>query len=349
MSKHDLGRRLGLPVAAAGLALALAACGSNGTGAGTPEVVVYTSVDQQFAEPLLKQFEADTGIVVKPVYDVEASKTTGLVNRLIAEKDRPQADAWWSGEFAQTIDLGDKGILAPYQSPAAADIPAGYKDPGGLWTGFGGRARVLLVNTDKMTGADLPTSIQDLAAPAEAPDQVAMAHPVFGTSATQAAALYALWGADKARSYYQQIADKGVHILDGNGAVRDQVANGQLAWGITDTDDACGAVAKGAPVKIIVPDQEAGGMGTLVVPNTVAVVKDGPNPAQAQAFVDYLLKPETEEALRTADWIQLGLRAGPTTGACGLPAEVKGMEVSLAEVAEHIEAAKADMGQVFVR
>lgn len=348
MSKFAFHRRAQLSAVLLVVAMGLTAC-DGGSGADKPELVVYTSVDQQYAEPLLKQFEADTGIVVKPVYDVEASKTTGLVNRLIAEKDRPQADAWWSGEFAQTIDLGNKGILASYQSPAAADIPAGYKDPEGLWTGFGGRARVLLVNTDQVSSDSMPASIQDLANPSIAPDTVGMAHPVFGTTATQAAALYALWGADKARAYYQQIADKGVRILDGNGAVRDQVANGQLAWGITDTDDACGAVAKGAPVKIIVPDQAAGGLGTLVVPNTVAVVKGGPNPAQAHAFVDYLLKPETEEALRAADWIQLGLRAGPTTGACGLPAEVKGMELNLADVAAHIEAAKADMGQVFVR
>ena len=73
------------------------------------QVVVYTSVDQNFAEPILAEFEAASGIDVQPVFDVEAAKTTGLVNRIIAEKDRPQADVWWSGECAQTIDLARLG------------------------------------------------------------------------------------------------------------------------------------------------------------------------------------------------------------------------------------------------
>jgi len=108
-------------------------------------VVVYTSVDQFFSEPIFRAFENDTGIRVLPVYDVEATKTTGLVNRLIAEKARPQADVFWSGEFSQTIILKNKSVLAPYQSPSAGDIPARFRDTEGYWTGFGGRARIFIV------------------------------------------------------------------------------------------------------------------------------------------------------------------------------------------------------------
>ncbi len=67
--------------------------------AGVKEVVVYTSVDQIFSEPILTDFERETGIRVRAVYDVEASKTTGLVNRLLAEKDRPKADVFWNSEM----------------------------------------------------------------------------------------------------------------------------------------------------------------------------------------------------------------------------------------------------------
>src|SRR5512145_2461939 len=83
-------------------------------------VVVYTSVDQVYSEPVFRAFENETGIRVMPVYDVEATKTTGLVNRLIAEKARPQADAFWSGEFSQTVVLKKESVLAPYRSPSAA-------------------------------------------------------------------------------------------------------------------------------------------------------------------------------------------------------------------------------------
>ena len=111
------------------------------------EVVIYTSVDQIFSEPILDKFEEETGIAVKAVYDVEAAKTTGLVNRLIAEKDNPLCDVWWNGEIAQTILLKEEGLLTPYFSPEAKGIPDAYIDPEEYWTGFGGRARVCLVNT----------------------------------------------------------------------------------------------------------------------------------------------------------------------------------------------------------
>ena len=51
------------------------------------EVVVYTSLDKVFSQPVLEKFEKQTGIKVKAVYDSEATKTTGLVNRLIAESN----------------------------------------------------------------------------------------------------------------------------------------------------------------------------------------------------------------------------------------------------------------------
>lgn len=59
------------------------------------EVVVYTSLDKVFSQPILEAFEKQTGIKVLAVYDSEATKTTGLVNRLIAEKDNARADVFW--------------------------------------------------------------------------------------------------------------------------------------------------------------------------------------------------------------------------------------------------------------
>ncbi len=315
-------------------------------------VVIYTSVDQNFSEPVLRAFEAETGIKVQPVFDVEAAKTTGLVNRLVAEKDNPQADVWWNGEFAQTIDLAKQDVLAAYASPNAADIPAEYKDPDGRWSGLGGRARVILVNTDLVDEAATPDSIQDFLDPAVDAAQTGIAYPVFGTTATQAAALYKLWGDEDARAYFQQLADRGVRVLDGNGAVRDLVVDGQLAFGLTDTDDACGAVEKGAPVKIVFPDQGDDGIGTLVIPNTVGLVAGGPNPEAGKKLVDYLLSQEAEAGMVESGWIQVALRPLPAetaAAACVDASDVRGMSVGLIDVAEFIERAKTDMAEIFVQ
>ena len=80
------------------------------------------------------------------LYDAEAAKTVGLVNRLIAEKDKPLADIFWNGEFMHMLALKDAGILTSYSSPQAKGLPDNFRHKSNLWTAFGGRARTLIVN-----------------------------------------------------------------------------------------------------------------------------------------------------------------------------------------------------------
>jgi len=318
------------------LLLGLAAC----TAKDEPAVVVYTSVDQPFAEPILTAFEQKTGVRVLAVYDTEAAKTTGLVSRLSAERDHPQADVFWSSEIAQTLWLQDQGLLAVYQSPVADDIPAGFRDPQGYWTGLGYRTRVIIVNTERVAPEDYPQTLADLLDPKWGPGEVGLANPLFGTTATHAAALYASWGAQPALDYFQQLEAQGVRIVDGNSVVRDMVASGDLKLGLTDTDDADAAVQAGKPVIVIFPDQD--GAGTLAIPNTVALVAGGPNLAQGQALIDYLLSAEVETQLIRDGFLHGSLRDSASAGPVL-------MAVDWRAVAEQMEAAKRDLQDLFLR
>ncbi|MDZ4860764.1 MAG: extracellular solute-binding protein [Candidatus Hydrogenedentes bacterium] len=269
-----------------------------------PEVVVYVAHDEMYSRPVLDTFTQKTGIIVRAVYDTEASKTTGLANRLIAEQSRPRADVFWNNEIAQTIVLANKGVFGPYRSPSASAIPDAFKDLTGMWTGFAARARVIIYNTDMLT--EPPASIMDFVKP-EWRGKLAIARPLFGTTATHAAALFAAWGDERAKIFVSDLVSNDVAILAGNATVRDMVASGEFAAGLTDTDDANGAVIDGKPVKWLFPDQEEGGLGTLVLPNTVALVKDAPNADAGKKLIDYLLGPEVEGSLARARSIQIPL------------------------------------------
>lgn len=310
-------------------------------------VVIYTSVDQIYSEPILRQFEEKTGIRVLPVFDVEAAKTTGLVNRLIAEKDRPQADVFWNGEFVQTILLKEEGVLAPYNSPNASDIPAQYLDPEGYWAGFAGRARVLLVNTNLVSPADYPRSIFDLLEPTWPSERIGIAYPLFGTTFTQAAAIYAALGPEKGRAFFKELYDRGVRVVDGNSVVRDLVASGQLMLGLTDTDDACGALRNEAPVAIIFLDQDA--LGTLIIPNTVALIANAPHPEEAQMLIDFLLSKEVEGLLIESGWSHIPLRPVGVQPGCLETTDVKGMNVSLVDVFRQTQLIKEELTEIFIR
>ena len=332
---------------AAGLAATLAFLSGCGEQATVREVVVYTSVDQVYSEPILKAYEARTGVRVKAVFDVEAAKTTGLVTRLEAEKSRPQADVFWNGEFAQTIGLTEKGVLTAYRSPSAADIPAEFKDANGYWAGIGGRARIFLVNTNLLKPEDYPSSLDDLLNPHWAASSIGVANPLFGTTATQAAALYATRGAEQARGFYNALHARGVRVVDGNSVVRDMVASGQLAFGLTDTDDAAEAIQRGAPVKAIAPDQDKG--GTLVIPGTVAMIAGAPHRTEAQAMVDYLLSAETEKAFIRSGGCQTSVRPGGSPTGDSRFAGIKAMRASLQEVQSMLPRALGELREIFVR
>lgn len=330
------------------LVLATLLTGCQATSATGEVVVVYTSVDQPFAEPILADFEKVTGIQVLAIYDVEAAKTTGLVNRLIAEKDLPKADVFWNNEIIQTIVLKEKGVLDAYLSPNAQQVPSAYRDPEGYWTGVTARARVLIVNTDRMTQPDTIDSIYDLLDPAWRGEDVGIAYPLFGTTATHAAALYEAFGPEQARDYFEQLANRGVRVVDGNSVVRDLVASGQLAFGLTDTDDACGALARGAPVAINLPDQD--NLGTLLIPSTVMLIAGAPHPEQGRALVDYLLTREVEQALIDTGFSHIPLHEGiESSDSCLSTARIRGMDIDYTRVYRYFEIVLAELREVFLR
>ncbi len=273
------------------------------------QVVVYTSVDQVFSEPILKDFEKETGITVKAVYDTEETKSTGVLNRLIAEKDNPQCDVFWSGDPVRTIVLKNKGITQAYESPVAQDINEVYKDPAHHWTGFSARARVLIYNKALLPDSLVPKSIFDLTKETYK-NQFSMANPLFGTTTFHIAALFSILGDKKAKQLLSDLKTNGLLIATSNGDVKKRVVQGEIACGLTDTDDAHEALKEGADIGIVFLDQN--GIGSLIMPNTVCLIKNAPDTKNAKKLIDYLLSKETEAKLAVS-CAQMPLHKGVKT------------------------------------
>ncbi len=258
-------------------------------------VVVYTSVDQVFSEPVLKDFEKETGIKVKAIYDTEETKSTGVLNRLIAEKDNPQCDVFWSGDPVRVVVLKQKGITDKYISPVAEDIPVIYKDIDGQWTGFSARARVLIYNKKLLDSADVPKSIFDLTDP-KYYGKIAIANPLFGTTTFHIASLFAVLGTDSAKVFINELKQNGLVVATSNGDVKKRVVNGEVACGLTDSDDANEAIKESKEIGVVFLDQ-SNGFGTLIIPNTVCLIKNCPDSENGKKLIDYLLSRQTEAKL----------------------------------------------------
>lgn len=274
------------------------------------DVTTYVALDQVHSESLIRRFEEQSGLKVNARFDTEASKTVGLVSALLEERERPRCDVFWNNELAQTVRLGQKGVLAPYLSPAAAEIPAQYKDAKGLWTGFAARARILIVNTEQIPDPeDYPKSIHDFVDP-KWKGRCAIARPLTGTTLTHFAALRLAWGEKQLAAFVQQLKDNEVKFLQSNGATMKETMAGRLAFALTDTDDFHVALSKGGKVAAVFPDQAEGQLGTMLIPNSVALIKGARNPEAARKLIDFVLSTEVEGLLAAAKSAQIPLRKG---------------------------------------
>jgi iron(III) transport system substrate-binding protein len=230
--------------------------------------------------------------------------------------------------------LVKRGLVQPYLSAAAAGLPDGLRAKDGTWTGFAARARVLLVNKNKVPAGEMPRSIRDLASPRWRA-QTAIASPLFGTTTMHVAALFSAWGEVEARRFLEDLKANGVRIASSNGEVKRLVVSGEVAFGLTDTDDANEAIKEGAAVEVVYPDQD--GFGTLVMPTTVIMLRGAPHAEPAKKLVDYLLTAEVERRMAESA-AHMPLRAGvatpPNVRAVG---DIRSMAVDYARVASEME------------
>ncbi len=277
-------------------------------------LVVYCAHDLVYSEAVLQEFERQTGIRCLVIPDTEATKSLGLVERILRETNGPQCDVFWNNEILGTIQLQKAGRLEPYKGKGYERIPETFRDPKGDWTGFAARMRVWIVNTNKM--AATPEAVdQAIAAPDLA--RFAFAKPLYGTTLTQYCLEWQHLGEAPLKERHADWLKRGAKVVAGNGPVKDVVASGTCDFGLTDTDDYFVAVDEKKPVAMV-PYRIQG--KTVAIPNTVAVVKGTRRPEQARKLVDFLLSAETELRLARSGSRQVPL--GPVDSE-KLPPEVR--------------------------
>lgn len=272
------------------LALVPSGCGRVGSA-----VVVYAAQDRLYAEPLLRRFEQETGVPVRAVYDSEAVKTVGLAQRLLAEREHPAADLFWGNEELRTRQLAAQGVFAPKEGVRA----------------FGWRSRRIIVNTNHVSLDHAPRSLLELTNTFWR-KRVALAFPLFGSTATHFAALRQHWGDATWEAWCRGLVANQAMVVDGNSVVARLVARGEAWIGLTDSDDVRVVQRGGASVTMLPLNEES-----LLLPNTVGIVRGGPNPEAARRLAAFLSRPDIVAEL---------VAAGALEGADPAAAPARGMQ-----------------------
>ena len=287
------------------IALLTASCKND-----QPVVTVYASQDQVYAEPVLNDFVKQTGIRVRAVYDSEAVKTVGLVNRLIAEQANPQCDVFWNNEELRTRQLEGRGVID-------------------RWSPVGFRSRRIVINTNLVS--DPPKSLLDLTN-AVWKRKVVLAYPLFGSTATHFLALRQHWGSEAWEQWCRALQANQPFLVDGNSVVVQLVGRGEAAIGLTDSDDIAAGLKQGRPIKALPLEDNS-----WFIPNTVAIIRRSPHPAEAQRLYEYLQSEPVRKALIAASALE-----------GDQPTDV-GMKVDWARLLADLESGTATLKRIFLR
>ncbi len=159
-------KRRHLPAVVAVAALALAACGSGDSATGEApldpsKLTIYSAQHANLVDAWVEGFTADTGIQVQ----VRQGKDSSMGNQLVAEGDKTQADVFLTENSPAMTVVQNAGLLSPVEQSILDQVSQQYRPSSGEWVGIAARSTVLIYNPSKISEADLPASMLDLADP----------------------------------------------------------------------------------------------------------------------------------------------------------------------------------------
>ncbi|MBF0678676.1 MAG: extracellular solute-binding protein [Devosia sp.] len=250
-------------------------------------LVVYTPNEEGMLQSLIPVFEGNTGVTVQLI----TAGTGELYSRIRSESGNPQGDVMFGGGAAQAAVNSE--LWQEYVSPEDANMVDAGKNTTGAFTPYQADGSNLLVNTEGLAAAGIEVnSYADLLQP-ELKGKIAYGDPTGSSSAFAQLTnmLKAVGGDYEAQAgwdYVTALVDQldGISIGSSSQVAAD-VANGEYIVGLTYEPLSLNFVLSGAPVEIVYPSE-----GAAFLPATIQMIKGGPNPPAAEAFIDFIISEE---------------------------------------------------------
>ena len=249
-------------------------------------LVLYTSHKKEVWQPVVREFEARTGVWV----EVLEGGTNELLERLDEEKDAPRADVMFGGGVESLESYRE--LFAPYTCAEADAILPQYRAQDDIWTPFSSLPVVFVYNP-KLVRAGEITTWRDLL-DSSWKGKIAFADPsVSGSSYTALVTmLCAVEGEpdDILQAFAENLDGKQ---LTSSGAVLSYVAGGQAVVGVTLEETASRRIEAGEELAMVYPAD-----GTSCVPDGCAILKGAPHEGNARAFVDFTVSRDVQALIQ---------------------------------------------------
>lgn len=334
MKSSLIQRRLLLACAAAAISLPQFAIAQSTAVSGP--LVLYTSQPDKDVKGTIAEFNKKYPDVKVEVF---RSGTTEVLNKLRTEisAGAPQPDLILLADSVTMEALKKDGQLMPMKNADVSGIPGQFYDKDKYYIGTKVITTGIVVNTKAKFK---PTSWKELLNP-DLKNQIAMPSPLYSGAA---AISLGAWLADPALggwSYVEGLKSNGAIAVRGNGAVLQQVANGEKSAGILVDFMALNAKAKGSPVEFVIPKE-----GLTFVTEPVAMLKTAKHVAAAEAFVNFLLSADGQVFSTTLGYVPILKGVKPPAG-YPAPEQMKFMPLDTGKILEGIEPNKKRFGDIF--
>lgn len=257
---------------------------------------IYSIIHEEETQALTDLFTEKTGIPV-----VFLRQPTGeLVNRVISEKDDPQADILLGGASNYHMQADKEGALESYVSPLAKDLPSYAKADDNTWTGFCVLTLGIGVNSErfaqKFPDQQIPQSWEDLINPAFK-GEIVLTNPAASSTAylfvqNQLQRL----GWDDGWKYLLSLSELVGQFPDSGSAPAKLVGTGEYALGISYLHAIAKYQAQGFDVALVAPPQSVGDV------DCISILKNTKNLSAAKKFVDFMLSKEAQELMSSIDF-----------------------------------------------
>ncbi len=250
-----------------------------------PDLVLYTAQEEEIYEPIIKEFEERTNLMVK----VERGSSEEMTGRLEDEEERPDWDVVF-GVGIETLEQS-KEHWQVYKSPEAAFITESFQCEDNRWTSFSALPLVIMYNTNVVTYRELPVGWNSLLEP-RWKGRIAFVDPRRSDvySAALVTAVHT-WG--KRGDYLEQFMENLEYgTLNSMQEVNAGILDGRYSLGVTMEESAQALLSEGADVDYIYPQE-----GTTALPDGTAIVKGCSNPDAARQFLDFTVSRDTQRIL----------------------------------------------------
>jgi iron(III) transport system substrate-binding protein len=294
------------------VAMTTTACGSGSSGSsnasGGTTITLYNAQHEQTTAALIAAFTKQTGIKVR----VDNDDEDVLTAQIEQEGTRSPADVIFTENSNWLEQLGEKGMLASVDKPTLASVPSRDNATSGDWVGISARISALVYNTGKLSAAQLPKSIMDLAQPQWkgrieiAPSETDFWPVVSSVSRTygKAAALAWLKGLKANAGSNDDVPDNETLTSDvSQGVTGVALINHYYFYRLRAE---VGASAVHAQLAYLAPEDP----GYIEDVSGAAALKSSKHPAAAQKFLAFLTSQEGQTVLAHSDSFEYPVRPG---------------------------------------